>query len=68
VGRQDRRTSKRHFRICLQVLVAGEGLLGDDSCAIVNGSVLCWGNSSGQVGDGTTTNRFAPVAISGWAQ
>jgi alpha-tubulin suppressor-like RCC1 family protein len=37
------------------------------SCALTTaGAVLCWGeNFSGQVGDGTTTNRLAPVFVSG---
>lgn len=34
------------------------------SCAVVNGGLQCWGlNSSGQLGDGSTTRRTAPVAI-----
>ena len=35
------------------------------SCTVTNaGGVLCWGdNYSGQLGDGTTTNRLIPVAI-----
>lgn len=37
------------------------------SCAALNdGSMRCWGkNNVGQIGDGTTTNRLAPVPISG---
>jgi len=34
------------------------------ACAIVNGNVLCWGmNGSGQVGDGTQTDRAVPTAV-----
>jgi alpha-tubulin suppressor-like RCC1 family protein len=32
----------------------------------VAGSALCWGlNTSGQLGDGTTTNRRVPIKVSG---
>jgi alpha-tubulin suppressor-like RCC1 family protein len=34
------------------------------SCAVVSSALLCWGgNADGQVGDGTTTDRFAPMPI-----
>jgi alpha-tubulin suppressor-like RCC1 family protein len=37
------------------------------TCAVTtSGALLCWGrNDYGQVGDGTTTSRLAPVAVSG---
>lgn len=37
------------------------------TCALKNdGTVVCWGsNQYGQLGDGTTTNRLTPVAVSG---
>jgi alpha-tubulin suppressor-like RCC1 family protein len=40
---------------------------GPHACAQKHeGTVLCWGsNSSGELGDGTTTNRLAPVPVSG---
>lgn len=37
---------------------------GQTACAIKSGDVYCWGNNNvGQVGDGTVTNRSAPVLI-----
>ncbi|MGY8716118.1 MAG: hypothetical protein ACKVI6_06730, partial [Candidatus Poseidoniales archaeon] len=35
------------------------------TCAILDdGSVSCWGNNGqGQLGDGTTNDRFTPTAI-----
>jgi alpha-tubulin suppressor-like RCC1 family protein len=47
----------------MTVLAAG----GYHTCAIASGGALkCWGyNSYGQLGDGTTTNRSAPVEVIG---
>src|SRR5437899_210877 len=41
---------------------------GSHSCVLAaNGKVKCWGaNSSGQLGNGNTTNASKPVAVSGF--
>lgn len=43
---------------------------GGHTCALlISGSVSCWGrNSNGQLGDGSTGERRAPIAVSGLAE
>lgn len=43
------------------------GHLGSDSCGVsAGGEAYCWGkNDSGQLGDGTTTDRWLPTRVAG---
>ena len=48
----------------VQAISTGNG--SHHSCAVVNGGVMCWGaNSSGQIGNGTTTDANAPTQVAG---
>jgi alpha-tubulin suppressor-like RCC1 family protein len=48
-------------------IATGGGATSGHSCGITtSGSAYCWGNnSSGQLGDGSTTNRNQPTAVTG---
>ena len=66
----DGTTTNRYTPVAVSGLSSGVAAIaagGDHTCALMNtGGVLCWGdNYYGQRGDGTTTNRYTPVAVSG---
>ncbi|MFO1314053.1 MAG: hypothetical protein U1F58_00485 [Burkholderiales bacterium] len=53
----------------VQMIAASSGATristgGRHACAVVGGGVQCWGNNAfGQLGDGTSTDRFKPGAV-----
>jgi hypothetical protein len=54
--------ARRHARVCVAI-----GAEEENTCTLRStGQAACWGNNSfGQVGDGTDTNRFTPINVSG---
>jgi alpha-tubulin suppressor-like RCC1 family protein len=68
----DGTTTQRDAPVAVSGLASGVSAItagGDHSCAVARaGGVKCWGyNRYGQLGDGTTIDRHAPVAVSGLA-
>ena len=66
----DGTTTNRTTPVAVSGLSSGVAAVtagGNSTCAIAtSGAVQCWGhNADGKLGDGTTTNRKTPVAVSG---
>jgi alpha-tubulin suppressor-like RCC1 family protein len=66
----DGTTTEHHTPVTVSGLASGVQAIAtgyDHTCALLNtGRVKCWGyNHERELGDGTTTNRLTPVAVSG---
>jgi alpha-tubulin suppressor-like RCC1 family protein len=66
----DGTTTDRHTPVAVSELGSGAASVvagAHHTCAVTTGGALrCWGwNANGQLGDGTTTDRHTPVAVSG---